>query len=563
MPNYAILRTKKLKSVRDLTVSSMHNGRQLNPPNADDERADLNFHSHHQSAPIIERWNERAKVVERKIRPDAVRGIEVVLAYSPEAKIGAAKWKRTTRNWLNHTFGEDNILQFDYHADETTPHVQAIVIPVTEDGRLSAKDWLGGREKLSKMQDSFAAICSPLGLVRGKENSKRKHTPIAEYHNALAAEIERGGEAPEVPEPPRLTGRAEYQAKLQKIVTQMHEANAVAVAREKQTRRQLSDERALRATSKSNNLELVSQIEANKAEIAKMKATISPHQLLEWHGYYPDRKEGKETLYETEAGYISVNENGLWATNWSEGGKSIIDLEIALGGGDFKEAVGRLKSVFGDEIANSTVAKVMTDKAAKIPKAKNVEVYRAKYKQDPSKWKQARDYLLSRLIPSPLVDRMHEAGAVWANAWGSVCFGAFDLSGNLSAVHVRGTRSGYKGQFGGKGDPFEVAAEGSDLEAPTALCESPIDCMSYHALTGHRAVTYGGVTLPRHAPAPELIAFDNDEAGNRAAAKIIKERGGRRVRPSGLCSDWAEMLEIDPNGQIDLDHGRSGPTMGL
>ena len=44
------------------------------------------------------------------------------------------------------------------------------------------KKWLGGRAKMSQMQSDFANQVKSLGLERGIEGSKAKHTRIKEYY---------------------------------------------------------------------------------------------------------------------------------------------------------------------------------------------------------------------------------------------------------------------------------------------------------------------------------------------------------------------------------------------
>ena len=65
--------------------------------------------------------------------------------------------------------------------DEKTPHLHLCFTPITEDGRLSAKEILGNRAQLSKWQDEFHAHMKkqfPI-LKRGESAlvTKRKHIP--------------------------------------------------------------------------------------------------------------------------------------------------------------------------------------------------------------------------------------------------------------------------------------------------------------------------------------------------------------------------------------------------
>ena len=41
------------------------------------------------------------------------------------------------------------------HYDETTPHLHILSVPLTRDGRLSARDIVGNRKHMSKLQDTF------------------------------------------------------------------------------------------------------------------------------------------------------------------------------------------------------------------------------------------------------------------------------------------------------------------------------------------------------------------------------------------------------------------------
>ena len=46
---------------------------------------------------------------------------------------------------LQTGIGEENITRFAVHLDEKTPHIHCVFVPITEDGRLSAGDWVGNR----------------------------------------------------------------------------------------------------------------------------------------------------------------------------------------------------------------------------------------------------------------------------------------------------------------------------------------------------------------------------------------------------------------------------------
>ncbi|WP_259640908.1 plasmid recombination protein [Pseudomonas marginalis] len=67
------------------------------------------------------------------------------------------------------------------------PTPLAYVTPLTRDGRLSARDFLGGPAKLRKMQTDFHHWCGkPFGLSRGVEGAKARHQKVPRYYQALA-----------------------------------------------------------------------------------------------------------------------------------------------------------------------------------------------------------------------------------------------------------------------------------------------------------------------------------------------------------------------------------------
>lgn len=65
-------------------------------------------------------------------------------------------WAIDTYRWLAKRYGEENIIAFNVHLDETTPHIHSQVIPVAEvkqRGRVKA-----GKERGTKMTVSFAGV---------------------------------------------------------------------------------------------------------------------------------------------------------------------------------------------------------------------------------------------------------------------------------------------------------------------------------------------------------------------------------------------------------------------
>jgi hypothetical protein len=186
--SYCILRTAKLKTTANIAASLSHTFRDRPTDNADPSRKALNEPSDRRAAAevlsgIKARWPD-------KRRRDAVLCIEYLIAASPEyfeeGESGAAYFE-AARQWLIDRHGAENVVFSAVHRDELTPHVVAYVVPIHE-GRLNAKNWLGGKAKLSSMQTDFAkAVGKRFGLNRGIEGSKARHTTVRQFYAAINA----------------------------------------------------------------------------------------------------------------------------------------------------------------------------------------------------------------------------------------------------------------------------------------------------------------------------------------------------------------------------------------
>jgi hypothetical protein len=183
---FAILRLQKLKSFADIGGSLSHNYRNRETLNADSDRTHLNEHDFDTNEKCIAAIRNR---IPEKRRKDAVLCIEHLITASPEwdgwGTPKEADFFEQSKKWLEEKYGKKNIVSTTIHRDETTPHLVAYVVPVDEEsGRLNAKKFIGGsRLTLSKMQTDFAQSVQSLGLKRGIEGSKAKHTSIREYYN--------------------------------------------------------------------------------------------------------------------------------------------------------------------------------------------------------------------------------------------------------------------------------------------------------------------------------------------------------------------------------------------
>ena len=125
----------------------------------------------------------------KAIRKDAVRFQTHILTGSHEQMKAIfadenkkEKWIKANKEWMQERYGKENIVRFTLHVDEKTPHIHAVTVPITEDGRLSAKDYANGRKALREMQTDYAKKMEGLGLKRGLERTGIKHETATEYY---------------------------------------------------------------------------------------------------------------------------------------------------------------------------------------------------------------------------------------------------------------------------------------------------------------------------------------------------------------------------------------------
>lgn len=89
---------------------------------------------------------------------------------------------QTSYNYLCEMYGKENIISAKVHKDETTPHLHAIVVPLTKDGRLSAKE-LFDRKALTALHNEIPKKLKQRGFVieRGEKNAKITRLETEEY----------------------------------------------------------------------------------------------------------------------------------------------------------------------------------------------------------------------------------------------------------------------------------------------------------------------------------------------------------------------------------------------
>lgn len=172
-----------------------------------------------------------------KARSNSVLALDTLYTASSEFFQGKTneendKFFRDCLKFHERHFG--HIISAVIHYDETTPHLHVVSVPLTKDGRLSARDVIGNKAKMSKTQDQFfEQVGRDYGLERGIHmdgQEKRQHISAQEHElREIKQAIARGKEELEAIEHSEETARTRAQTarqtatELQKEVEQLQE----------------------------------------------------------------------------------------------------------------------------------------------------------------------------------------------------------------------------------------------------------------------------------------------------------------------------------------------------
>lgn len=243
--------------------------------------------------------NNEIKAAGAKTRSNSVLALDTIYTASPDFFQGKT-------NQQNDDFFKDclqfhrehfgHIISAVIHYDETTPHLHVISVPLTKDNRLSARDVIGNKAKMSKTQDAFfEQVGRGYGLERGIHmdgQEKKQHISAQEHElHEIKQQIAREQEKLEAIEHSEETARTRAQeykqtaAQLQKEIEQLQEE------------RSKQHKSLLQLTEATNN---------KQKEIKRLNYTIKDKQT-EFDAITADIKQASENLEEI-SGYLSKAE---------------------------------------------------------------------------------------------------------------------------------------------------------------------------------------------------------------------------------------------------------------
>ena len=194
---YAILRFAKYKGP-EIGHIEAHNERTkekyASNPDVDTSRSHLNFHL------VTPQRKYRAEAEKQiaeagcRTRSDSVRVVEALVTASPEFFKGKKKGEikayfQEALDFIREHQDPKTIISAVVHMDEKTPHMHLCFVPLTADKRLSAKEIVGNKKKLTQWQDRFweHMVKKYPDLERGESAGEtgRDHIPPRVFKEAV------------------------------------------------------------------------------------------------------------------------------------------------------------------------------------------------------------------------------------------------------------------------------------------------------------------------------------------------------------------------------------------
>lgn len=196
--SYGICRVQKVKAA-GVKAMQYHNDRmpgEHSNADIDHSRTHLNYElcRHGSYSREVQERIERYRESDRKVRKDAVVMVEGIVTASPEWFEGhteeeARAFFSDACEFVKGWMGEENVIHFTVHVDETTWHAHWGGTPI-KDGALSWKKFFDGRNALRAFQDAFyEQVSSRYGMERGECDTGRKHKDLQEMKRDALREV--------------------------------------------------------------------------------------------------------------------------------------------------------------------------------------------------------------------------------------------------------------------------------------------------------------------------------------------------------------------------------------
>lgn len=144
---------------------------------------------------IMDAWEKRLDTVTGRVQKNSIVARPLLLQLDPQwYKDNPDKANRPNEmndmlKWVRQEFGRENVVSVTIHSDETNDHMSVLFTPVTNDGRLSQKDFFKNPTELRGMHDRFRAHMTGLGYdINPERQPAKKRLNESEFRTFKAQE---------------------------------------------------------------------------------------------------------------------------------------------------------------------------------------------------------------------------------------------------------------------------------------------------------------------------------------------------------------------------------------
>jgi hypothetical protein len=420
---FAICRIQKIKDWGSLNGNESHTARIKDIPNANPRVDNIRLIGTPDDPSLATLVKQ--KIAEQKIRDNAVLAVELLLSASPEYfrpddpdKAGyylpqrLEDFQQATCFWLNQTFG-DRVVRAELHLDEITPHIHAYVVPLDERGKLNCRSLFGGpRQKLSELQDSYAAAMASIGLERGIKGSRAKHTKINKYYAAVNQSFETLKEETFFPQP--LAGES----------SQSYRQRTIEV---------------LRPQSEMINHQLRSRIRLLKEKEQLKQTAINSEKLRQQLvSELQSRLQQTKQLQDLPPAQVAYE---LGLNHSQQPDVNALDLVMHTNQYTFNKASAWLYERFGLEGMLQAVRSHAKTQALNIAQSVCFQPFVPPIASD-ARWSEVERYLTQeRCLTQKLVQALYKHRLVYADSFGNGVFTARNLALEVTGAYLHPTNS--------------------------------------------------------------------------------------------------------------------------
>ena len=160
---YAILRFAKYKGPTVSRIEAHNERTKETYASNPDIKVELSKHNFHPVVPNGKYRDISNRIIQEngcRVRKDSVTTVEALITASPE--FFEKKSRKEVKEFFDYAVefmrskqNPDTYISAVVHVDEKTPHMHLCFVPITPDGRLSAKEIIGNKKRLTQWQDEF------------------------------------------------------------------------------------------------------------------------------------------------------------------------------------------------------------------------------------------------------------------------------------------------------------------------------------------------------------------------------------------------------------------------